>query len=246
MSLTGPTVGHDVRMVYPLGPRSRRPLRVMTWNIRSLRDDRSAVVRVVQTFAPDLLLLQEVPRFVRARSRLAALARESGLVVAAGAGREVAVLTTLRLNVADSQTVELSSTRGLHRRWVAMARLSFPDVEVAVAAVHLGLDAAERLRHVAEIRTELANFGGTDVLVGGDLNESADSRAWGTLNEGLTDAGAKSAEPTYPAADPRQRIDTIFAPLAWQLRTVTAVDVGCDADIVRASDHRPLVVDVVG
>ena len=71
-----------------------RPLRLMTWNVRSLRDDRSSVVRVIQRCAPDVLFVQEAPRFFRARSKLAALARESGMVVACG-GRPAAGVAIL-------------------------------------------------------------------------------------------------------------------------------------------------------
>ena len=60
-----------------------RPLRLMTWNVRSLRDDREAVIRVLEKAAPDVLFVQEAPRFLRAQSKLAALARQAGLVVAA-------------------------------------------------------------------------------------------------------------------------------------------------------------------
>ena len=61
-----------------------RLLRLMSWNVRSLRDDRRAVVTVIKECGPDVLFVQEAPRFLRAQTTLAALARESGLVVAAG------------------------------------------------------------------------------------------------------------------------------------------------------------------
>ena len=89
-----------------------RPLRLMTWNLRSLRDDRGAVVRVMRACAPDVLFVQEAPRFFRAQSRLAALARESGMVVAAGGkpAAGVALLTTLRVDVDAPASVWLSRT----------------------------------------------------------------------------------------------------------------------------------------
>ena len=51
---------------------SARVLRVATYNIRALRDDRRAVVRVITALDADLVCVQEAPRFL------------SGAVTAAG------------------------------------------------------------------------------------------------------------------------------------------------------------------
>ena len=105
-----------------LEDRVPRPLRLMTWNVRSLRDDRAAVIRVIRACAPDVLFVQEAPRFLRAQSKLAALARESGLVVAAG-GRPaagVALLTTLRVDVDAPASHLLSKAPRLHQRGLAV------------------------------------------------------------------------------------------------------------------------------
>ena len=59
-------------------------LRVLTYNVRSMRDDRSALGRVISSAAPDVVLVQEAPRFARWRSLCAQLARMSGLVVVSG------------------------------------------------------------------------------------------------------------------------------------------------------------------
>lgn len=218
----------------------------MTWNIRSLRDDRDAVIEVIAAFAPDLLLLQEAPRFLRARSRLAALARESGMLVGVGDGAEVAVLTSFRLDVGQARTVALSRSRGLHRRSVALIRVSFPEQSVVAAAVHLGLDPIERTRHAAEIRALLRKASSGSPVIGADVNELSSGKAWRELGADLFDVGSPRDEPTFPADDPRRRIDTVFVPPHWSVTPVRATDVGCDAELARASDHRPVVVDVVG
>src|SRR4051812_31802072 len=119
----------------------------MTWNVRSLRDDRAALVRVLEQCAPDVLFVEEAPRFLRAQSKLAALAREAGLVVAAG-GRPaagVALLTTMRMKVDAPQSHLLTKTSGLHQRGVALVDLTLGPHQFLAASVHLGLDAAERL-----------------------------------------------------------------------------------------------------
>lgn len=70
-------------------------LRVATYNVRGLKDDRRALARVIRALRPDVLCLQEVPRLpVRRHGRpvfsravpvsLTALARAAGLCVAAG------------------------------------------------------------------------------------------------------------------------------------------------------------------
>src|SRR4051812_5865611 len=97
----------------------------MTWNVRSLRDDRAALLRVLEQCAPDVLFVQEAPRFLRAQSKLAAFAREAGLVVAAG-GRPaagVALLTTMRIEVNAARSHLLTKTSHLHQRGLALADL---------------------------------------------------------------------------------------------------------------------------
>ncbi len=59
-------------------------LRLLTYNVRSMRDDRAAVARVIRSAEPDVVCVQEAPRFLRWRSTCAALARTSGLVVVGG------------------------------------------------------------------------------------------------------------------------------------------------------------------
>ncbi len=144
----------------------------MSWNVRSLRDDRDAVVRVIRACAPDVLFVQEAPRFLRAQSKLAALARESGLVVAAG-GRPaagVALLTSLRVDVDEPANHLLTKSPRLHQRGLASARLTLGDRSFTAGSVHLGLDAAEREQHAHEVASIL---GDSESVVAGDLNETS-------------------------------------------------------------------------
>ena len=48
-------------------------VRIMSYNIRSLRDDRAAVVRVIRDVDPDVVCIQEAPRFFRWRAKCARL-----------------------------------------------------------------------------------------------------------------------------------------------------------------------------
>lgn len=217
----------------------------MTWNVRSLRDYRDAVLRVIRECAPDVLFVQEAPRFLRARSKLAALAREAGLVVAAG-GRPaagVALLTTLRVDVDCARDHLLSKSPRLHQRGLAVAQLTLGDLSFAAASLHLGLDATERQRHASEIEQFL---GGGPAVVAGDFNERSTGPAWQALAAGRTDVGAAADLPTFSTADPRRRIDTILVPTDWRVTPVSPLEILHESDLVAATDHRPVIADVVG
>src|ERR1700722_15875969 len=107
------------------GPSLPTELRVLSYNVRSLRDDAQAVSTVIRSCNPDVVCVQEAPRFLRWRSKCAALARESGLVVVTG-GRPAGamlLLAALQVRVLEVADVLLSRKRGLHQRGVALATL---------------------------------------------------------------------------------------------------------------------------
>lgn len=219
-------------------------MRVMTWNVRSLRDDRTEVVRVVQAVAPDVLLLQEAPRFLRSRSRLAALARDTGLVFVCGgrASAGTALLTSLRVDVLATQEVRFPKLHGLHQRGLAAASLRLGSLAIAAGSVHLGLDSAERVTHAGLVRTALADLAQPFELVAGDVNEPEGGTAWRILASALTDAATATgtAAPTFPARSPRVRIDVVLVGPALEVAPVPLPD----GDLARASDHLPVVVDI--
>ena len=222
------------------------PLRIVSWNIRSLRDDRSAVVAVLRSLAPDVVALQEAPRFLRSRARLAALARESGLLFCCGgrASAGTALLTALRIDVLRSSEALLPPSPKLHRRGVALAELrpaGSPDAWV-VASVHLGLDADERVRHAEVVRELVAAYQGERSIVAGDLNERPGGRAWTTLTHGCRDPGEATDAPTFPARRPQSRIDVVLVPDG----AVATSRVVTGPAVAAASDHCPVVVDLVG
>ncbi len=220
-------------------------LRLMTWNVRSLRDDREAIMRVLRESAPDVLFVQEAPRFVRAQAKLAALAREAGLVVASG-GRPaagVALLTTLRVDVEDPASTLLTKTARLHQRGFASARLTHGDHSFVAASVHLGLDAYERRQHAREIAQLL---GQGQSVIAGDFNETSGGLAWQTLADGRRDVGAGADLPTFSAKSPRRRIDTILVPAAWTVQPISPLEIVDESVLIEATDHLPVIVDVLG
>ncbi|MDX6743185.1 endonuclease/exonuclease/phosphatase family protein [Actinocorallia sp. A-T 12471] len=218
--------------------------RVLGYNLRSLRDDPAAVARVVRACAPDLLCLQEVPRYGRWRAARAALADAVGMRVLAGrrtAG--LAVLGGPRVRLVRRGFHRLSWSPPRHRRALAVAVVEVGGLELAVASTHFALDPAERVRHVRELLGVLPRYG-APVVLGGDFNEGPDGPAWGLLREALRDAHAAAPEggsATFPARAPRRRIDGFFTDpsLAVLGCGVPADPVG---DFPRATDHLPVLL----
>src|SRR3978361_1259259 len=82
-------------------------LRVLSYNVRSMRDDRDALGQVIRAAEPDVVLVQESPRFARWRSLCAQLARRSNLVVVSGgryAGSNL-ILSSLGVDVVSTADV---------------------------------------------------------------------------------------------------------------------------------------------
>lgn len=218
-------------------------LRVVAYNVRSLRDDRSAVIRVLRELDADVVCVQEAPRFFRWRSKCAALARESGLLYAGG-GRTangVAMLAAHRVDVSSVMEYRLSRTPRLFRRGVVAARIHKAGAWSTVASVHLGLDPDERPRHRREIVGVVDRYDSPVTILAGDLNETPDMPTWKALVADFTDAGAADGAPTFSARNPRRRIDGVFVRGPATVQSCWVVD---GPDVEMASDHRPVVADL--
>jgi endonuclease/exonuclease/phosphatase family metal-dependent hydrolase len=217
-------------------------LRVMTYNVRSLRDDVDAIRRIVRDCAPDVLLVQEAPRFLRWRSKRAALARRCGLVVAtADRPGGLCVMTALRVDVVDTSFVLLPKTSRRHQRAIAAATLAYGGVTWRVMSVHFSTDDDERRRHLPAIWSAVAAGPAAPIVVGGDLNEPPGGPVFGELAGRLQDcfavAGTGSGL-TSPSASPTRRLDAILADPSLSVVSCQAIDV---AAVTTASDHRPVL-----
>jgi endonuclease/exonuclease/phosphatase family metal-dependent hydrolase len=218
-------------------------LRIVAYNVRSLRDDRSAVIRVLRELDADVVCIQEAPRFFRWRSKCAALARESGLLYVGG-GRTangVAMLAAHRVDVSSVIEYRLSRTPRLIRRGVVAARIHKAGAWCTIASVHLGLDADERPRHRHEIVGVVDRFDSPVTILAGDINETSDMPTWQAFAAEFTDAGAADDTPTFSARKPRRRIDGVFVRGPATVQSCWVVD-GPDVEV--ASDHRPVVADL--
>jgi endonuclease/exonuclease/phosphatase family metal-dependent hydrolase len=223
-------------------------LRVLSYNVRSLRDDEDAVVRVIQSAQAHVVAIQEAPRFGRWRWRRAALARRVGLVVVTGdrpAGANL-LLSSLAVDVDATRDLAFSVDRGLHRRGAALAVLRWRGQRFVVAGIHLDLVAEPRLRHVGELKSAVSALAGPDlpVIVLGDVNDLPGSSPWQALTEFGDDAWARAGVGdgnTYSARTPVRRIDAVFADRRLSVRSATVLD---SEDVRVGSDHRPLLVEL--
>ncbi|RKS74063.1 endonuclease/exonuclease/phosphatase family metal-dependent hydrolase [Motilibacter peucedani] len=228
-------------------------LRVLSYNIRSLRDDRAALARVVRACAPDLVCVQEAPRFVLSRWQLRRLAAATGLrhVCGGRATHGPVVLAHPAVEVLARREVALPRTRGLHARGLALATVRVGGQELAVGSLHLGLRPDERLRNVAGIEAALDGVPRESLLLAGDLNEPPGGPAWHALAAlGLRDAYAvapRGPEPTFSSANPRRRIDAVLVGGAF---TVHGCGVAAElpgvrgGDLARATDHLPVLAEL--
>jgi endonuclease/exonuclease/phosphatase family metal-dependent hydrolase len=230
-------------------PDGSAVVRVLSYNIRSMRDDTDALARVITACAPDLVLLQEAPRFFRWRKKLARLAAASGQVVLTGGATASgpAILCGLRATVERTEDVLLPLTPGLHRRGFATAVVRFGGARLGVLSCHLSLQGDERYAQGGLLLDRLTGLGVEHAVAGGDLNERPDGRTFRRLAARLQDCRATApwgGDFTSTPADPHQRIDAIFATKGVEV-------LGCGvpleqpgvtrADLTAATDHLPVL-----
>jgi endonuclease/exonuclease/phosphatase family metal-dependent hydrolase len=225
-------------------------LRVLSYNIHSQRDDRAALAAVVRTAAPDVVIVQEAPRRFRWRHKCAALAESFGMVVAAGGLPALGnlLLTTLRVNVHTTWCRRYPLTPGRHLRGAAFAECSIGSTDPArrfvVAGTHLSTDPAERSAQATLFRAALGDVR-RPMIVGADVNEPPGGNSWRSVADGLVDVAETAGRGdrlTFPCAAPRARIDGLFV---HPDITIVGYDVIDTPDARRASDHFPVLADLL-
>ncbi|WP_075735715.1 endonuclease/exonuclease/phosphatase family protein [Streptomyces acidiscabies] len=224
-------------------------IRVLTYNIRSMRDNPQALARIIKAATPDLVLLQEAPRFFRWRKKLARLARAADLVILTGGGTAAgpAILCSLRTTVERTEDVLLPLTTGNHRRGFATAVVRIGNARLGVLSTHLSLDEEERYDQTATLLDRLAGMGVDHAIAGGDINEPPTGRAFERLAETLQDTWLTApwgTEHTFPATAPNTRIDAIFTTKGIEVLTagVPKDYPGItENDLRAATDHLPVL-----
>jgi endonuclease/exonuclease/phosphatase family metal-dependent hydrolase len=237
-------------------------LRVLSYNIRSMRDDTQALFQVIRECDPDVVCVQEAPRFLRWRTKCAWLAHEAGLVVLTGgrAAGAMLLLGSLRTKVVYTENRKLTRLPGLHQRGLAVAIIDIPGpgqtplpttARLCVATIHLSLLTPERREQVDEVLghldrvASLPGVGTPHVIVAGDINERPTGESWRALATRFRDAYPAApwgGEFTSNAKHPYKRIDGIF--VSDQIEVVRCGVPEHLPGLDVASDHRPVLATV--
>jgi len=230
-------------------PDGSAVIRVLGYNVRSMRDDPEALVRVIGACAPDLVLIQEAPRFFRWRKRAAWLAARTDLVVLGGGASAAGplLLCSLRAAVERTEDVLLPLNPGLHRRGLATSVVRIAGTRIGLLSFHLSLRSDERLAQAGMVLEQLDAMGVDHAVLAGDVNETPGGAAFRRLAGRLRDCWEVRPwgdENTFPADRPRRRVDAVFV-------TEEIEVLGCgvpaglpgvtDADLRAATDHLPVL-----
>lgn len=217
----------------------------MTYNIEMGGRGGADLDRVVRAARPDVLLVNESPKApLLSGRRCRRLAERWGMRVAGGgraAGSNL-ILVGDGIDVRAVRSRVLPQPRWQPRRGIVSAQLRVRGRLVGVVACHLSLDPDRRTTEAAEVLADAARLRGP-LVIGGDLNEPPTGPAWALLRAaGLRDHGAGTWR-TYPAVQPRARIDALL------VRDATVRSHGAPADVdpallARASDHLPVLVEL--
>jgi endonuclease/exonuclease/phosphatase family metal-dependent hydrolase len=232
-----------------------RPLRIVSYNLHKLADDQSALRTVISALQPDVLVAQEGTPRLRWRPLAAKLARECGLSYVAG-GWDAAgtmVLCSLRVDVSARFVERFPVPRFVQPRGVVGVSVEAVGLRLAVLGIHLDLDEnrrVEQTRRLMAAAESFAGVAGAPFVIAADTNELPDAACWQVMRAGgLVDAAGTDGSPTFPACEPRARIDAVLVPPSVQIvgyAVGAAALPDLDPDLlVRASDHLPVAVDLL-
>jgi endonuclease/exonuclease/phosphatase family metal-dependent hydrolase len=216
------------------------PLRVMSYNVHGLKDDRPQLIALIRECEPDVLIVQEAPRRFRWRHKCAALADDVGLVVAAGGMPSLGnlVLVSLRVRVHESWCMRYPLTPGRHMRGAVFVSGEVHGATFTVSGSHLATDPAERPAQAALWKESLVALEGP-VIAAADLNEGPGGGAWRTVEDGFV--SSTGGRFTFPATLPARLIDGLFVSPDI---TIEKYDVIETDQARRASDHLPVLADL--
>jgi endonuclease/exonuclease/phosphatase family metal-dependent hydrolase len=225
-------------------------VRLVSWNVRDLLGDPFALRRVLRSLQADVVCLQEAPRHFWSEWLTAWLARDVGLRHAGGgrASGGTGLLLGPHVGVRELEATRLpvpglfTRSRGLVVAQLAVVSGPGAGTALTVACLHLPLDQRQRVEHARLAVAALTRRPGPYV-VGADLNEAPGGPAWAELAP-VTPDPAPDAGPTFPAGREDVRADAVLVGRGLQ---VTAYgDGGANrADVVAATDHLPVVVDLL-
>ncbi|MGL4172865.1 MAG: endonuclease/exonuclease/phosphatase family protein [Actinomycetota bacterium] len=229
-------------------------LRILGYNVRDLRNDQAAVVRVIRASSPDVLCLQELPRRqwlwwqIIAAKRLAS--RTDLRLVCGGAGSggtAIMVGSDVEVISFGIQPLPVRPWWMRTRGWAWATVRTHDGSLVTVVSIHLSLLSEQRIGHIERL-IQWARLSSAPVVVSADMNETPEGPSWVSLARALDDVQAGLAAPTFPMPHPTKRIDGFFThpAITVQATAVGAKIRGVDhLDLCRGSDHAPILVEIV-
>lgn len=239
-----------------LPPRAKgMPIRVMTYNIHHAATSAAEVARVIRDYRPDVVCLQEANACEPWEDPMPDLIRLLPGWHSTSYPREPAVFSRYPIIEERFMQVRGSSERGVlqvtvlaNGRKITILDAHFPTAlkpeslsrRKSSIRSYLRGAAAVRSRQVARLQ-ELAAGSDAPVVIAGDLNTPPRGRLHRRLARSYTDAfnaaGAGFGH-TFRSGLPVERIDYVFVGDGVEVRR-------CFVPRVRASDHRPVVADLV-
>lgn len=238
-------------------------VRVVSYNIHKCiggvdrRYDPARTVACLEHYQPDVVLLQEVDAGARRSNgdhQATLLAEGLGLThyawfpnVAVRGGGSYGNAVLSRYPLDEIRNIDLTVAPKKRRSALHVAcRIRHPDGHhrtVHVFNLHLGLAQYERriqVEHFVESHPLHGLHHDTPVVIGGDLND-----VWGSLASWLAPhgfAGVERRPRTFPAWAPLRALDGLYVRGAVRVDALTRGE----TDLARrASDHRPLIADLV-
>jgi endonuclease/exonuclease/phosphatase family metal-dependent hydrolase len=215
-------------------------LRVMTWNVHGFRAGTKAIADAVRGEEADVLILNETGYL---GFRLRSFSRRLGMEGSTGATLRWripnAVLAKPPWRVVRGQVAVLPRKGRTLRRGAVLAQLGRTGQRLWVVGVHLGLSGQERVAH-ARVLTDLL-AGRHPTILGGDLNEDQSGGAARWISSRYWDAATELPDAaTFPAKEPRARIDYLFVSEGIRVERVWTGD----QRYTKLSDHLPVLADV--
>lgn len=214
----------------------------MSWNIHGMRGEPAAVHRVIRDADPDVVCLQETPKFLLTRHQLVALASRTGRYFLTG-GREsagTAILASLRVDVEFPHSRRVPTAPGwkVPRHGYSRATVGLPRTRrVSVTSFHLSTMTDWRGAQVQRLLHGLVDE--VPAVLAGDLNEHPGGPSWVSLSDWAVDP-APQAPPTYRSAHPRHRIDAVLVDPRLQVEYYGDPPGVSPKDVLAGSDHRPV------
>jgi endonuclease/exonuclease/phosphatase family metal-dependent hydrolase len=231
------------------------PFRVMTYNIHhgeglDGKVDVQRIAAVIRGERADIVALQEVDKGVRRTGRRdfpAELAALTGLTCVFSnnfhyQGGEYGNAVLTRFPVLNATNAHYQMLRTNEQRGILQLTLQVHGRPLVFLNTHLDYrgDDAERLLNAQEILALTAQHRGTPIVLCGDFNDTPGSRVHQTIKALFDDAWARAGTGegwTFPADQPRKRIDYV-----WFAKAGHLVPINAQVPPSAASDHLPLVV----